>query len=394
MGPVAPEHRQQRCHERIQVKEETLTERTGNLRRDTVSRPLVLLVSAILCTSCSSESTALSEPDADVAVNDLIDRFNDEMLNDIEAYWQPAGYWSTAQQESDNQYQETILFYALMHRYYEKGSEARVISAMNFSLENLRSADGAFFQDGQVSFMRSAMFLGAAGEVLQTLLTEPEQREVFLNAFEPSVRWLGSSELGVPLRGHFSGNQALGALLAFRSFHSLTGRDDYGAFWSETRQELIDRFIHEDSETGFWQEAPDSWGARRLNIPYLQVQAQLLGYYLLENPADTELLALFTKLANRIDEVLDVESLTLDVRESNSFDGVQTEVPLVAPAILWLGSFLCDCFPSFSAADEEDILGRGYLQYRQNVVKDLYVTLFTDAVYRVAIIKGVLNRRP
>jgi len=176
-------------------------------------------------------------------------------------------------------------------------------------------------------------------------------------------------------------------MVAFYELSRAFDQPEFSKYYNDVRKTLIEKFIFDGQDKGFWQEAPESWGKRMLNIPYLQVQASLLGYYLLINNNDMQMKELFDKLISKLDSYFDHQTYMLNVVESNCFDGKNNQVPMVAPSVLWYGYLFAGRFGDLVIKDKMRTLQKGYFNYRNNVIKDRNITLFTESFFRFGVIR-------
>jgi len=127
----------------------------------------------------------------DIDARQFIDRANMEMYKEIERSWNPNGYWSKAIEDTENQYQEAIIFYCFMHDYYSVDIADRVGKAIMFSLEKFTQNDGAIIQNGISSYMRTAMFLiGYAQAVRHIVSAEGNELNMYFERIRLTSKWL------------------------------------------------------------------------------------------------------------------------------------------------------------------------------------------------------------
>jgi hypothetical protein len=338
---------------------------------------LVILVVILIVGLPASHTIELTQ-------EDIIDAVTWKMYLYAETLYNPEGYWGKAGPERDVRYNEVILFYNFIKRHYGVNNDAKIMTSIDYSCAHLRSPQGAFLQEGQESYMRTAMYITAICEVLQEDSRLFADGDELLDTLRASAEWLFNAR-----HDNFNGNQDLAAMLAFYEMALLTNGEDSWQYFGVLRARVRETFIFEEDGKGYLPEAPTSWD-NRLNVPYLQVQAFILGFYLLLNPSDGEMKNLFDALVGEYHSFLDEKDCTLNVEDSLGHYS-EDEVPISVPSVLWLACKFTNKLCSTVNASGGRIVASSFqrLNAANTELKDILIC--TDAFWRYGIINWILH---
>lgn len=309
--------------------------------------------------------------------NNILVETDQRIFDSLENMWNEDGFWGKAKQNMDNRCNEAIVFYNYYGKKYGKNFGDKLEKSIIFSLYNLRGPGGGFLQENRESYMRTAMYIIGVSEVLRE--HDLNEEDVILRELDSSIDYLINN---MPHSQNIS-NQDIAVMVAFYELYLTTQKEEFLMLWEQMRDYLISVFIFEGDETGYWPEAPSSWSTR-IHVPYLQTQIMLLGFYLNElNIEDKEMLTLFNFLVNKYTSFLNLDNLSLNVKESLGLYSVNT-VPIEVPSVFWFSCNLSDRFCDIKKERKKEVIEKTYFELLNH--KDSDILMCTDSFYRFGII--------
>lgn len=304
------------------------------------------------------------------------------LYSKISHYWDSNSGWMDYHTNVDVSYQEVINYLSFVQAEFDVGDYDKIRKSINYSLSNLQSSSGAFYQNAGESYVRTSLYIISILNALESYPMLVSDVNNLTIRIKLAASWLSTQEK------EWAGNHQIFTLIAFSLLYKKYGDSIYLTELYRIKSELVNDFVHIDNTNGYWPEAPNSW-PNRLLTPYLQTQIIGMGYYL-EITNDPELKELFIKELNFFNRHFDEYTLTFDITDSYSYINVYEpygidSINIGAPAVI---AYSCKYTSSYCfLIQDPNKLYELYLLMVDNFERDGYSTLFTDSFYRFGAIK-------